>query len=115
MNFPGRHFRRDEFACKCKCGFNVIDAELLKVLNRLRETFNTPIKINSGARCAAHNKAVGGSPKSQHLLGKAADITMNRTPQEVFNHLDYIYHDCYGIGLYDTFVHIDVREKKARW
>ena len=27
-----QYFKRSEFACKCGCGFNVVDTELLDVL-----------------------------------------------------------------------------------
>ena len=33
-----------------------------------------PIIINSGFRCQEVNRRVGGVPRSQHLLGQAADI-----------------------------------------
>ena len=45
------------------------------VLDPLREAWGKPIKVNSGYRCCALNKAVGGVPASQHMLGQAADIT----------------------------------------
>ena len=45
------------------------------VLDPLRQAWGKPIKVNSGYRCRALNKAVGGVPASQHLLGQAADIT----------------------------------------
>lgn len=35
---------------------------------------NYPITVNSGYRCPALNKAVGGSKTSQHMEGEAADI-----------------------------------------
>lgn len=34
-----------------------------------------PIRINSGYRCPALNKAVGGAANSAHMLGYAADFT----------------------------------------
>lgn len=46
------------------------------VLDPLREAWCAPIHVNSGYRCAALNKAVGGVPTSQHILGEAADITV---------------------------------------
>ena len=46
------------------------------VLDPLREAWGAPIHVNSGYRCAALNKAVGGVPTSQHILGEAADITV---------------------------------------
>ena len=45
------------------------------VLDPLREAWGAPIHVNSGYRCPALNKAVGGAPASQHMLGEAADIT----------------------------------------
>ena len=47
-----------------------------KVLQPARELFGKPIHVTSGFRSLAVNKAVGGVPKSQHLLGQAADITV---------------------------------------
>ncbi len=45
------------------------------VLDPLREAWGKPIHVNSGYRCRALNKAVGGVPASQHMRGEAADIT----------------------------------------
>ncbi len=45
------------------------------VLDPLREAWGRPIYVNSGYRCPELNKAVGGAPASQHVLGQAADIT----------------------------------------
>jgi uncharacterized protein YcbK (DUF882 family) len=46
------------------------------VLDPLREAWGGPIQVNSGYRCPTLNKAVGGSPYSQHQRGEAADITV---------------------------------------
>ena len=45
------------------------------VLAPLRQAWGAPIHVNSGYRCPALNKVVGGVPASQHMLGQAADIT----------------------------------------
>lgn len=45
------------------------------VLDPLRIAWGKPIIVNSGYRCPALNKAVGGVETSQHLRGEAADIT----------------------------------------
>ena len=45
------------------------------ILDPLREAWGKPIYVNSGYRCPALNKAVGGASSSQHLTGQAADIT----------------------------------------
>lgn len=45
------------------------------VLEPLRVKYAKPIMINSGYRCKRLNNAVGGAKNSQHLTGKAADIS----------------------------------------
>ena len=45
------------------------------LLDHIREMWGKPLHVNSGYRCPALNKAVGGKPTSQHLKGEAADIT----------------------------------------
>jgi len=110
------YFKREEFKCSCGCGFDAVDVELLAVLEELRGTSCQPVTITNACRCEKHNKAVGGVKNSQHVKGKAADINVkNQNPKFVAGYLDRKYPDRYGIGIYKTFVHIDVREKKARW
>lgn len=110
------HFSRPEFACGCGCGFDVVDAELLIVLEGLRAHFDHPVTINSGARCAHHNLFVGGAPDSQHRLGKAADVVVKGIPAAVVaNYLEDTYPETYGIGRYSGRTHADVRSNRARW
>lgn len=45
------------------------------ILDPLREAYGKPITVNSGFRCPALNKAVKGSATSDHMTGRAADIT----------------------------------------
>lgn len=44
------------------------------VLEGVRKNFGIPFSPTSGYRSPELNKAIGGSPKSQHCLGQAADI-----------------------------------------
>lgn len=54
-----------------------VDQRLIEKLEQLRKAIgNRPIKINSGYRSAGYNQKVGGAKHSQHLDGKAADITV---------------------------------------
>jgi len=46
------------------------------VLTPLRIAVGTPIRISSGYRSPALNKAVKGSSNSQHCAGEAADFTI---------------------------------------
>lgn len=115
-----KNFTRKEFACKCGCGLGLndgdINLELVEVIQDVRDTFNKPVVINSGLRCEKHNKRVGGAPKSQHLLGTAADIRIAGVdPAEVYRYLGAKYPKKFGVGRYNTFTHIDVRPTRARW
>ncbi|MGB2335684.1 MAG: D-Ala-D-Ala carboxypeptidase family metallohydrolase [Alcanivorax sp.] len=115
MGDLSKHFSRYEFACKCGCGYDTVDAELLRVLEDVREQFNEPITITSGCRCKRHNVDVGGAFNSQHLYGRAADITVADTmPAAVarFAHVMVVP----GIGEYNSFTHLDTRSgDHERW
>ena len=52
-----------------------LKALIENVLDPLREEYGKPIIVNSGFRSPALNKAVGGSASSDHMQGRAADIT----------------------------------------
>ncbi len=110
------HFNRSEFECSCGCGFSTVDVALLRVLEEVREHFGKSTTINSAARCASHNEAIGGAAGSKHKLGIAADIVVSGvSPSEVYDYIDSEYPNYYGLGSYETFTHVDVREGKARW
>jgi uncharacterized protein YcbK (DUF882 family) len=115
MGDISEHFDREEFACKCGCGYDTVDVELIEVLEKVRCYFDAPVTISSGCRCSVHNAAVGGSLNSQHVLGRAADINVNLVkPEEVQKFLKSHY-DSLGIGSYSNFTHVDTRKGKARW
>tara|TARA_R110002020_G_scaffold185980_1_gene383893 strand:- start:314 stop:634 length:321 start_codon:yes stop_codon:yes gene_type:complete len=89
-------------------------------LQFLRDYTGRAITINSAYRSPEHNTKVGGSKTSQHLLGKAADITIQGLkPAEVFALIEDLIDMGLmlqgGLGLYSTFVHYDIRKNKARW
>lgn len=116
MNQISKHFTRSEFACRCGCGFAAVDVELLVVLTDLRQHFDAPVGINSGCRCASHNRAEGGELGSKHTMGIAADIRVAGVHADrVADYLEQQYHDRYGIGRYIGRTHIDIRDIKARW
>lgn len=114
MGDLSENFNRSEFACKCGCGSDTIDAELIRILQDVRDKFG-PIKINSGVRCVEHNKNEGGTKTSQHLKGRAADIVpLEASIPDVWNYINSNYPDT-GLGLYSSFIHVDSRGHKARW
>jgi uncharacterized protein YcbK (DUF882 family) len=102
------HFKDKEFACH-HCGAVKIDPQLPIMLEKLRAALgNAKITITSGYRCPKHNKDVGGARRSQHTLGKAADIKVEgHTPEEVgrmARKLGFGY-----VKVYKTWTHVDVR------
>ncbi|EDA8844920.1 DUF882 domain-containing protein [Salmonella enterica subsp. enterica serovar Typhimurium] len=111
-----KYFSRREFQCKCGCGQDTVDAELLKILEDVREHFGRPVIINSANRCPTHNKRVGGASRSVHLTGKAADIRVKDVaPDIVHAYLTSKYKGKYGIGKYSSFTHVDSRSNESRW
>ena len=89
----------------------------------IREHFGKPVTITSGYRTAAHNRAVGGSRSSQHLLGRAADIRVQGVSvEDVAAYAESLMPDWGGVGRYPVkagratgWVHVDTRADKARW
>lgn len=74
-----KYFRIQEFVCRCGCKMPAevrqnIEALVANVLDSLREAYGKPIYVNSGHRCEAYNRKVGGVSRSQHIVGEAADI-----------------------------------------
>ena len=59
-----------------------IKALVDEVLQPLRDAWGKPLKINSGYRCPALNRAVGGVESSQHVRGEASDVACD-TPLEL--------------------------------
>lgn len=116
-----KNFKKSEFACKCGCGESNIDPAVALVWQAVRDRFG-PITISSGTRCVEHNKNEGGSENSQHLTkddgySKAADgHPHNATPEEVADWVKSVFPNGLGVGVYNGFVHIDIRHDRAyRW
>jgi uncharacterized protein YcbK (DUF882 family) len=102
------NFTRAEFACKCGCGFDTVDATLLRGLQRLRDVVARPIIITSACRCKAHNAKVGGVSTSRHLIAQAADIIIRGlTPGEAADYARTIPEFAKVIE-YETFVHTQI-------
>ena len=102
-----KYFRDDEFLCSCGCGMDV-EQELKDVVIRARHIAQTPFIVNSGARCEAHNKAVGGTKGSAHTKGLAIDIKVDNNLDRaiIFNALCRVGIIRYGI--YKDFIHADI-------
>lgn len=57
-----------------------------EVLEPLRALLSRPVNVNSGYRCRALNRVIGGARASQHQTGRAADIVVSgMSAREVFD------------------------------
>ncbi len=109
------NFHLNEFECR-HCKSVKLHPELLSKLQVLRTTLNKPLIVNSGYRCPIHNKNVGGATQSQHLEGTAADINIHSIDMPIEGIALIAESKGFtGIGLYNNFIHLDVRASPARW
>ena len=119
-----RNFSKQEFNCNdgTPVPIHLYSnlTKLVKNLQVIRDYVQAPIHINSAYRSEDYNFKIGGATKSQHLLAKASDITVEGwTPLEVYDMLEFLIDEGLlhngGIGVYKTFIHYDVRDYPARW
>ena len=96
---------------------NILDTAI--ILDELRERLGFAIAISSAYRNEPYNTCVGGVGDSQHLNYKAIDF-VGRSGRS----LDWAQELCDmrkagmfrgGIGLYNTFVHVDTRGNNKTW
>ncbi len=97
---------------KCPCSRCKEEETPIKIYHynkmvEARVLAGVPFVVNSWTRCKAHNKDVGGSATSSHLLGLATDIA---TPDSATRFiilkalLDVGFE---RIGIYPNFIHVD--------
>jgi len=112
------HFSKQEMACKCRrpnCDAKPMSQLFMQKLEALRVAWGIPLIPTSAARCRFWNEKKGGSPKSQHLLGKAADFWFDNSSDllafvELAEKLGFG-----GVGAGEHLVHVDTRNGFARW
>ena len=113
-----KYFSRAELACRCGClKLPVTDyiTMSIKALDKSREDFGKPIKLNCAYRDPIHNAKVGGAPRSQHKVNIAFDISIvGYTNKEKAELLAALKKNGFGaFGFYRTFLHVDMRQGAA--
>ena len=109
-----RYFTYDEFDSPDAPGSgHEMHQEFLYMLDDARDIAQVPFVINSGFRTEEHNRAVGGTSDSSHLVGWAADIRATTSNRRWLVIEALIQVGFTRIGVADTFVHVDCDPAKA--
>ena len=106
-----RFFKLEEFKCPCgrkECDAPAMDMTTLLKLDGLRLELGESMQVTSGARCSFWNKRVGGADQSQHLLGRAVDISC---PDGVYMRrlLLLAMKHGFSVGVKKHLIHLDTR------
>jgi len=92
----------------------------LRVLDEMSHCLNAEMKpFTSVYRSPVYNRAVGGKSGSQHLVNKAVDVQFyGVAPRDVARVAKELREEGVysgGVGVYNTFTHIDTRGYDANW
>ena len=93
-------------------GFIMQQAEsAISQLQALRDRLGKPLIVRSAYRSPAHNRAVGGAPRSKHMDGAAFDIAMTNHDPVAFEAAARAV-GFLGFGFYPRsgFIHVDLDE-----
>ena len=112
-NFRWEEFERSNKAAELGIDNTIPDntvaenvrALVFNVLQPLRDACGHPLRVNSGYRSKALNKAIKGAANSQHTRGEAADIHEDNpfTLAWLVLHIGLPFDQ---LILYDTFIHL---------
>ena len=114
-----KNFSPDEMRCKGS-GMLIVSDQFMDSLQALREELSRPMRLTSACRSAAHNKSVGGHPRSLHVCDEPA-----RSEQQGCLAVDVAVIDGsyrghlvstawrlgWSVGWNKTFVHLDRRDR----
>jgi uncharacterized protein YcbK (DUF882 family) len=106
------NFTKAEMQCHC-CGLCLMQDKFMETLQALRKDWGRSISVSSGYRCKIHNQMVGGAPKSQHVLGNAADLGISHLSEDEKNTFLVLCRQHFtGIGIAKSFIHVDLGTKR---
>ena len=118
------NFSIKEMEYSCEIPAELLDnaQEVLENLQILRNELKRPIKIipGGGYRDLQLNTQCKGAKDSQHLQAKASDIrvegvTPAQVQQTILKLIGQGKMKKGGVGIYETFVHYDVRGTLTQW
>lgn len=82
------------------------------LLQPLRDAYGKPLSVSSGFRSADLNRIVNGSPTSDHLTGRAADIRTDN-PIALFALVCRLRLSYDQAIIYKTFLHLSYRDEST--
>lgn len=105
-----KDFHSGELECPC-CKGLVYDQRMIDLLQIMRDIMGIPFVIRSYYRCRIHNdKLLNSSNNSQHLMGKAVDIsTAGWSGNQKWELVSCAVRYRLSIGLYKNHIHLDNR------
>lgn len=110
-----RNFRLWEAQCSDGSDIVFVHPSLLVLVQALRDEFG-PLRVNSWYRTPRFNATLAGksSKNSKHILGMAVDLFPLKHSLESFK-TEVKTLPIGGIGIYETFVHLDVHGEGRKW
>jgi len=91
----------------------MMEHTVLERLDIARDIYGYPMQITSGFRTVEHNKKVGGSSRSSHLLGYAIDIYCENSKKRFLMLEALLDAGFTRIGIADNFIHVDADPEKS--
>ena len=126
-----KHFQPEEVTIQGKRVRNGVENSLppenkweaivptLWIADLARRQLRFSLTITSAFRSESYNRAVGGAVRSQHLANTALDLIPSKgRVKELYDQLISMRNGGAfkgGVGIYDSFVHVDTRGKNATW
>lgn len=123
-NKLSEHFKIREFRCRDDSDKVLIETDLVKYLEKIREHFGcSSINIVSGYRTPTHDKNVGGSGRGAHTKGKAVDfIAYDKRKNPISSKEIALYLEDLGVkgigyrcGGSSTSTHMDINYRSVKW
>ena len=100
------YFSCKEEQCPC-CHSGGLLPDFRDKLNKAREIAGVPFILNSAFRCVDHNRDIGGSDTSSHLVGCAVDIKIKGSRERYLIVDALLKAGIHRIGIGKTFIHAD--------
>lgn len=110
------YFAPAEFArCVPSCSKEQMDDGFLKRLNKARRMAGLPFVLNSAYRSSEYDMQKGRTGNSFHCKGRAVDIKCLDSSSRAVMVSSLIRAGFNGIGISNTFIHVDDRPLKCMW